>query len=119
MKKALSLMLALVMSLGLYIVPAYADGGAGMIEGLNGEYYLLSYGGGIGFIDQNGKDRKLNSDEINALNWSWTQNEDGWHTLVLNGCEGKYLSLGLTTHLILSDGSVNTFERVNLVVHKI
>ncbi len=114
MKKALSLMLALVMSLGLYIVPAYADGGAGMIEGLNGEYYLLSYGGGIGFIDQNGKDRKLNSDEINALNWSWTQNEDGWHTLVLNGCEGKYLSLGLTTHLILSDGSVNTFERVNL-----
>ena len=113
-KKILSLTLALMMCLGLFIVPAYADGGGGMIESLNGEYYLLNYGGNIWFIDQNGKDRMLSSDERNALNWSWTQNEDGWHTLVLNGCEGKYLSLGLTTHLILSDGSVNTFERVNL-----
>lgn len=111
-KKALSLALALIMSLGLCIVPAYADGGGGMIEGPNGETYLLNYGGKVWYLREG---RNLNPEEVAALGVSWTQTEDDFHTLVLNGCEGQSLSVSLTTHLILAEGSVNTFEKVKLV----
>ena len=110
-KKALSLALALIMSLGLCIVPAYADGGGGMIEGPNGETYLLNYGGKVWYLREG---RNLNPEEVAALGVSWTQTEGDWHTLTLNGYEGEYLSLSLTTHLVLADGSVNKFERISL-----
>lgn len=114
-RKILSLTLALMMCLGLFTVPAYAGGAGVTIRGMNGEDYFLGYGGTVELVGQDGKGRKLSSDEIDALGVSWSQDQDGLHTLRLNGCNEKSLSVNITARLILSDGSVNTFEEVELI----
>lgn len=94
-KKIISVFFALCMILALLPTVAFADGG-GDIRDLNGDWHYLL---------PNGKEYAVSGD-----GWSW----DGDGTLVLSGFTGKRLSLGYTTHLVLEEGSVNTFEIVKL-----
>ena len=94
-KKIISVFFALCMILALLPTVAFAYDGVD-IEDLNGDVHsLLSYG----------KEYAVSGD-----GWSW----DGDGTLVLSGFTGKSLSLGCMTHLVLKEGSVNTFESVHL-----